>query len=78
MTSNIGSHYILERTGAAWEETEQQVLAALRQCRLHPIAEILPGVPICRTGTGLYLITKAGGFGPVDVLTQIRSRLGAA
>ena len=31
MTSNIGSHYILERTGAAWEETEQQVLAALRQ-----------------------------------------------
>jgi ATP-dependent Clp protease ATP-binding subunit ClpB len=31
MTSNIGSPYILERTGAAWEETEQQVLAALRQ-----------------------------------------------
>jgi ATP-dependent Clp protease ATP-binding subunit ClpB len=31
MTSNIGSQYILERTGAEWEETEQQVLAALRQ-----------------------------------------------
>jgi ATP-dependent Clp protease ATP-binding subunit ClpB len=31
MTSNIGSHYILERAGAAWEETEAQVLNALRQ-----------------------------------------------
>ena len=31
MTSNIGSHYILERSGAEWEETETQVMAALRQ-----------------------------------------------
>jgi ATP-dependent Clp protease ATP-binding subunit ClpB len=31
MTSNIGSHYILERTGADWEETEAQVMVSLRQ-----------------------------------------------
>ncbi|OYV68060.1 MAG: ATP-dependent chaperone ClpB, partial [Gemmatimonadetes bacterium 21-71-4] len=31
MTSNIGSHYILEHTGGAWEETERQVTQALRQ-----------------------------------------------
>jgi ATP-dependent Clp protease ATP-binding subunit ClpB len=31
MTSNIGSHYILERSGAEWEETETHVMAALRQ-----------------------------------------------
>jgi ATP-dependent Clp protease ATP-binding subunit ClpB len=31
MTSNIGSHYILERSGADFEETEAQVLNALRQ-----------------------------------------------
>jgi ATP-dependent Clp protease ATP-binding subunit ClpB len=31
MTSNIGSHYILEHAGAPSKETEEQVLAALRQ-----------------------------------------------
>jgi len=31
MTSNIGSTYILEHTGADWAEVETQVLAALRQ-----------------------------------------------
>jgi ATP-dependent Clp protease ATP-binding subunit ClpB len=31
MTSNIGSHYILERSGADWAETETQVMSALRQ-----------------------------------------------
>ncbi|MGK2934649.1 MAG: ATP-dependent chaperone ClpB [Gemmatimonadaceae bacterium] len=31
MTSNIGSHYILERSGADWAETETQVMNALRQ-----------------------------------------------
>jgi len=31
MTSNIGSHYILERSGADWAETETQVMGALRQ-----------------------------------------------
>jgi ATP-dependent Clp protease ATP-binding subunit ClpB len=31
MTSNIGSHYILERAAADWDETERQVTAALRQ-----------------------------------------------
>ncbi|MDE3152011.1 MAG: AAA family ATPase, partial [Gemmatimonadota bacterium] len=31
MTSNIGSHYILEHTGGDWNETERQVTQALRQ-----------------------------------------------
>ena len=31
MTSNIGSQYILERTGEDWEETERQVSQSLRQ-----------------------------------------------
>ncbi|HET7631223.1 MAG TPA: AAA family ATPase, partial [Gemmatimonadaceae bacterium] len=31
MTSNIGSHYILEHTGGDWAETERQVTQALRQ-----------------------------------------------
>ncbi|MEO6331768.1 MAG: AAA family ATPase, partial [Gemmatimonadaceae bacterium] len=31
MTSNIGSHYILERSGADWAETETHVMSALRQ-----------------------------------------------
>jgi len=31
MTSNIGSHFILERSGADWAETESQVMNALRQ-----------------------------------------------
>ncbi len=31
MTSNIGSHYILEHTGGDWAETERQVMQALRQ-----------------------------------------------
>ncbi|HEX8726125.1 MAG TPA: ATP-dependent chaperone ClpB [Gemmatimonadaceae bacterium] len=31
MTSNIGSHYILEHTGGDWAETEAQVTQALRQ-----------------------------------------------
>ena len=31
MTSNIGSHYILEHTGGDWAETEREVTQALRQ-----------------------------------------------
>ncbi|MDE3172921.1 MAG: AAA family ATPase, partial [Gemmatimonadota bacterium] len=31
MTSNIGSHYILEHTGGEWAQTEGQVMQALRQ-----------------------------------------------
>lgn len=42
---------------------------------IQPICEILPGVPLSRIALGersLYLVTKAGGFGPRDVLSQIR------
>jgi uncharacterized protein YgbK (DUF1537 family) len=61
-------------------DTAFAILSALRESRMHPLGEILPGLPIARIGTnekGLYVITKAGGFGPLDVLSQIRTRLGS-
>ncbi len=42
---------------------------------LIPIAEVVPGVPISRTGAGLYLLTKAGGFGDPDVFSRVRAKL---
>lgn len=38
------------------------------------IGEIMPGVPVSRSGD-LIWITKAGGFGPPDILAEIRKRL---
>jgi D-threonate/D-erythronate kinase len=40
----------------------------------HPCGEIAPGVPVSRCGD-LFWITKAGGFGPPDLLCDIRRRL---
>ncbi len=43
----------------------------------HPfraVGEILPGVPIARSGD-FFWITKAGGFGAPDILCDIRKRL---
>jgi uncharacterized protein YgbK (DUF1537 family) len=39
-----------------------------------PIGEIAPGVALSRS-RGLLWITKAGGFGPPDILATIRKRL---
>jgi D-threonate/D-erythronate kinase len=47
---------------------------ALGSHDFRPCGEVAPGVPISRCGD-LFWITKAGGFGPPDVLCDIRRRL---
>lgn len=43
---------------------------------LRPIGEILTGVPVSAvSGSNLYLITKAGGFGEADVICRIKDAL---
>ncbi len=42
---------------------------------LTPIGEVVPGVPIALTDRGLYLISKAGAFGGVDVVASIQAKL---
>src|SRR5262249_11893369 len=54
-------------------DTAFAVITELGFPRLTPIAEVVPGVPITRVeGADLLLITKAGGFGPPDVIRQVR------
>ena len=56
-------------------DTAYSILQALEAPRLYPLGEVLPGVPIARIELPqgkLYLITKAGGFGPVNVLPLIQ------
>jgi uncharacterized protein YgbK (DUF1537 family) len=66
-------------------DTCRGIVDALGGPPLYPVSEVLAGVPAARIsaadligqagrGRCLYLITKAGGFGPTDVLTQIRER----
>ena len=58
-------------------DTAYAILQSLGNPPLHPLGEIVPGVPVSKVeGGDLYLITKAGGFGPVDVLSAIRRALG--
>jgi uncharacterized protein YgbK (DUF1537 family) len=68
-------------------DTAFAVFAALGSPALLPVREIVPGVPVTRIQAAqlatalpgrqrdLFLITKAGGFGELDVLCQIRKRL---
>jgi D-threonate/D-erythronate kinase len=56
-------------------DTAFGILDALGRPAIHPVREIVPGVPLSRVG-GLHLITKAGGFGPPDVLARIREIIG--
>ena len=58
------------------EATPPTAFSAIGNPALCPLGEIVPGVPLSRvTGRDLILITKAGGFGPLDVLPAIRSVL---
>jgi len=65
-------------------DTAYAIVEALGHPDLRPIGEVVEGVPVCaidRHAAGLdgdgflYLITKAGGFGPVDVLWRIQKKL---
>jgi len=55
-------------------DTVYAIVQALGEQVIAPVAELLPGVPISRL-KNMYLITKAGGFGPKQVLTEIRCSL---
>jgi len=81
--ADAGSDAILVSGG----DTAFAVFAELGSPALLPVREIVPGVPVTRIAAtqltrvlpgrqrDLFLITKAGGFGKVDVLCQIRKRL---
>ncbi len=62
-------------------DTARAVVLALGSPGLKPAGEIFPGVPLSRLiragghSEGFYLITKAGGFGPEDVVSTIFERL---
>ena len=59
-------------------DTAFEILRALECTVLRPVGEIVPGVPLSRIsydGRDLIIMTKAGGFGPVDILATIRSLL---
>lgn len=56
-------------------DTAFALVRALRETRLEPIGEILPGVAVSTAGR-LTLITKAGGFGAPDLLPRLRDLLG--
>jgi D-threonate/D-erythronate kinase len=58
-------------------DTAFVVLRALGCDTLRPIGEVLPGVPVARgENSGLVVVTKAGGFGEVDVVATVMERLG--
>ena len=52
-------------------DTAYSILRALGITTLDSIAEILPGVPVSHIPGGPLLITKAGGFGPPDLLRDL-------
>jgi uncharacterized protein YgbK (DUF1537 family) len=65
-------------------DTAFAILDELCHPEMRPIGEVVEGVPISAIGRKaaglkgegpLYLISKAGGFGPVDVLHRIRTNL---
>jgi uncharacterized protein YgbK (DUF1537 family) len=61
-------------------DTAYGMLKAVGFPPIRPIGEVVPGVAISRIaidGCDLHLITKAGGFGDVDILNQIRKKLNA-
>jgi len=59
-------------------DTVYGMLKAVGFPPIRPIGEVVTGVPLSRLilgGREIYLITKAGGFGEIDILTQIRKKL---
>ncbi len=66
-------------------DTAFGILQALGEPALHPVGDVVPGVPLSfisrtdlrrgATRSDLFLISKAGGFGSRDVLGLIRARM---
>ncbi len=68
-------------------DTAFQTVKAFGSPILHPLGEVLPGVPVSRIGAtsfqrgivmrrrDLYFITKAGGYGPIDLLNSLKVAL---
>ena len=56
-------------------DTAYGIIQAMEHIPLYPVTEIVPGVPASVIRGDLILITKAGGFGPVDVLDRVRDWL---
>ncbi len=62
-------------------DTAFSVMAALGVRGAWPLGEICPGVVVSRledapsavAAAGMHLVTKAGGFGPMDVIQRIRA-----
>ncbi len=51
-------------------DTAYTILRSLATFPVIPVGELFPGIPVSRVGE-LQMITKAGGFGPVDFLSKI-------
>lgn len=58
-------------TGGA---TAEAVLTALGITTMDLLGECLPGLPVARAG-GMTIVTKSGGFGTVDTLAELASRI---
>jgi uncharacterized protein YgbK (DUF1537 family) len=60
-------------------DTTRAVVQALGAPTLYACGEVVPGIPISRIvrpgSPDLYLITKAGGFGTVDIIPELHRRL---
>jgi uncharacterized protein YgbK (DUF1537 family) len=55
-------------------DTAFSILRAMGASTVIPLCELFPGIPVSRLGE-LQLVTKAGGFGPPHVLSNIREVL---
>jgi len=59
-------------------DTAFAILQSMKRHDLHPVGEILPGVPLSRIdGAGLYLISKAGSFGEANLICRVKGTLHA-
>jgi len=56
-------------------DTAFSLLTAMKIDALEPLGEVLPGVPVSLLPNKKTLITKAGGFGPPELLFQLHERL---
>ncbi|HYK89690.1 MAG TPA: four-carbon acid sugar kinase family protein [Acidobacteriota bacterium] len=60
-------------------DTARAVVQALGSPGLHPLGEVLPGVPLSRIARPdtrhLYMMTKAGGFGSNGIIAELRRQL---